>query len=187
MTENKSLPAEEALVLQAVRGNGSAFTELYDMHVERVFRHVTFRVNSVADAEDITQEVFLRAWRSIGKYKLTEKPFLAWLYTIAHNLIVDYYRKNGKGEHVQLDEAIGSASLSHDDEVDAILDRTVLQKMLTRLSDEQQLVLTLRFVDGLEHNDVAAAVGKSQAAVRVIQFRALQRLRQMIGEVGQTW
>jgi hypothetical protein len=85
--------SEPALVDAAIAGDGTAFAALYDLHLDRVYRHVYYRVGNRADAEDLTQQVFLQAWRAIGRYRRTAAPFIAWLLTIAHNAIVSHYRK----------------------------------------------------------------------------------------------
>src|SRR5437762_6742034 len=83
---------EAARIQRAQRGDAGAFAELYDEHLDRVFRHVLYRVGNRADAEDLTQQVFLRAWQALGRYRITGSPFIAWLLTIAHNLVVDHYK-----------------------------------------------------------------------------------------------
>lgn len=170
---------EEALIRQANRGDGEAFTRLYDMYMERVYRYVSYRVGIVADVEDLTQEVFLRAWNSIRGYQ-PRKPFLAWLFTIAHNLVIDYYRKKGRQLEVTLDDLPLSTGGAEDPEMEEMVDRDTVRRMIANLSGDEQQVLMLRFVEGLDHSAVATAIGKSQGAVRVIQLRALRRLRQLL-------
>ena len=84
------------LVRRAISRDPEAFGRLYDMYVDRVYRHVYYRVGNVADAEDLTQQVFLKAWQAIDRYKKTASPFLAWLMTISHNLVVDFYRTSNR-------------------------------------------------------------------------------------------
>ncbi len=83
---------ERELVELAIKGDRAAFTALYDLHVSQVYRHVHYRVYSPAEAEDITQETFIKAWKAIERFRITGAPFVAWLLTIAHNLILDYYK-----------------------------------------------------------------------------------------------
>lgn len=182
LTDSRAGSTEEALIQQAIHGDGDAFTRLYDIYVGRVYRHISYRVATVADVEDLTQEVFVRAWRSIRRYKPGERPFLAWLYTIAHNLVIDYYRKKGREHVVSLEEPLGKIGTRLDPNIEEVLDLDVVRRMLERLPGDQQQVLMLRFVEGLDYIDVAAALGKSQGAVRVIQLRALRRLRQLLEE-----
>jgi RNA polymerase sigma-70 factor (ECF subfamily) len=180
LAESEEAIPEVTLVQQAVGGDGDAFTHLYDIYVERVYRHIAYRVRVVADVEDLTQEVFVRAWHAIRRYKTGQRPFLAWLYTIAHNLVIDYYRKKGRELLSPLEELPPRVSGQSDADTELFLDRDVVRRMLAQLPEDQQKVLMFRFVEGLDHAEVAAALGKSQGAVRVIQLRALRRLRQWL-------
>ncbi len=160
-----------------MRGDGTAFTQLYDQCLARVYRHIAYRVASAADVEDLTQEVFLRAWRAIGGYKLGRSPFLAWLYTIAHNLVVDYYRKKGRQREARLEAAEMIGDMTQTEGLESVEHLDAFRLYLIDLPNDQQQVLMLRFVEGLDHATVAATLGKSEGAVRVIQLRALRRLR----------
>lgn len=185
LESNSIGPTEWQMIQEATRGNGAAFTGLYDMYVKQVYRYVVYRVSNTTDAEDLTQEVFLRAWRSIKTYKPSQTPFLAWLYTIAHNLVVDWYRKNGRVQTVYIDDPQRLGSDEPSAEPEMAVDGDVLRRAMGKLPPDQQRVLHMRFVDGMEYPEVAAALGKSQGAVRVIQLRALQRLRRILEEEPQ--
>lgn len=93
----KASPDTNLLVDKAVEGNADAFGRLYDMYVDRVYKHIYYRVGNVRDTEDLTQEVFMRAWQAISRYKRTTSPFIAWLIRISHNSVIDFYRSK-KGE-----------------------------------------------------------------------------------------
>ena len=173
-------PTENVLVEQATRGDEAAFTNLYELHLKHVYRHIYYRVRACGDVEDLTQEVFIRAWRSIQRYKLLGRPFVAWLYTIAQNLITDYYRKQGRKHLVPMEKLLHVADREQSSEMDSVLDLELVRQLLARLPEVQQRVLTLRFVEGLDHATVAAGLGKSQGAVRVIQLRALRRLSHLL-------
>ena len=80
------------VVQRAIGHDAEAFGRLYDMHVDRVYRHIYYRVGNEADAQDLTQQVFFKAWQAIGRYKKMASPFVAWLMTISHNLVIDFYR-----------------------------------------------------------------------------------------------
>src|SRR5688572_3306276 len=84
---------ERELVARATQGDEGAFTALYDYFFDRIYRHVYYRVGRTQDAEDLTQQIFLQAWRALSRYRQTETPFVAWLFTIAHNTIVSFYRR----------------------------------------------------------------------------------------------
>ena len=108
------MSSEENLVRQAIDGNQSAFTQLYDEHFDRIYRYIYFRVNSRAEAEDLTQEVFLKALQAIGSYKWRDVPFASWLFRIAHNQVIDHSRKQSKQKRAPLEEA---AAVSMEDPV----------------------------------------------------------------------
>ncbi len=172
---------EQALVISAQEGASDAFARLYDAYVGRIYRFVYFRVSDDAMAEDITSEVFMKAWESLDRYYARGAPFIAWLYRIAHNLVVDHYRN--LRPTAPLETAFGQPTLSPDgteDGPDERLERQEkmeqLRSSLQHLTEEQQQVLVLKFIEGLSTAEVAEQVGKSQGAVRALQMRALQEL-----------
>ena len=133
-----------------------------------------------ADAEDLTSEVFTRAFANIHRYKWQGKSFLAWLYTIARNAVADRRRRDRPT--VELDNAYGLAAdgpTAHDQ---AVLGEQVdaLRGAVKHLTGEQQEVLVLRFVENLSSREVASKLGKNEGAIRALQFRALGRLRKIL-------
>ena len=82
-----------ALVARAVARDQAAFAELYDLYVAHVYRYTFYRTAKRADAEDLTEQVFLQAWAAIDRFRWRGKPFLAWLYTVAHNAVIDWRRR----------------------------------------------------------------------------------------------
>ena len=167
---------EARLVTRAVQRDSEAFGQLYEQSLQRIYRYVFYRVNSVSEAEDLTEQVFLKAWEAIDRYEQRGVPFLAWLYRLAHNLVVDHYR--AQRQLVPLDDVRETEESSEDIEasVEAQLDAEELRLALRCLSPEHQQLITLRFVEGLSHAEVAQIVGKSEGATRVVQYRALQAL-----------
>ncbi len=161
-------------------GDRHAFGELYDTHVESVYRYVLYRVREPSDAEDLTSEVFTRAFANIHRYRWQGKSFLAWLYTIARNAVTD--RRRRERPTVDLDDAFGVAEegpTAHDravtgEQVDA------LRGAVKHLTSEQQEVLVLRFVQDMSSRQVAKMLGKNEGAIRALQFRALGRLRKLL-------
>lgn len=170
---------EAALVERAVRGDASAYGQLYDLHVDRIYRHVLFRLGRVEEAEDITAQVFLNAWQSIRRYRPMGPPFVAWLLRIADNLVVSHYRKNR-----HLDRALPTERSEPLPDPESLvaerLEHQTLYQALRQLKEEEQRVLLLRFVQDLPSAQVAAILGKSDGAVRVLQHRALAALRKIL-------
>ena len=173
------LPNERDLVEQAKAGDGEAFGQLYDAFVERVYRFIFFRVTDVPTAEDLTSQVFLKAWENLHRYKPTG-PFLAWLYAIARNTVIDHYRTHK--QTVSLDEA-GPIAVQ-DDKLDEPLELQFemknLQEAMENLTDEQQQVLILKFIAWFDTGHNARRMGKSVCAVRALQMRALQALARVL-------
>jgi RNA polymerase sigma-70 factor, ECF subfamily len=180
--------SEDYLVQQAIAGDAAAFATLYDICVDRVYKHVFYRVSSHADAEDITQECFTRAWKAIGRYKKTGAPFVAWLIAISDRLAVDHYRKRRKlvQQDAEYFEPLEGSSLDPADQVEMDFEAGVVRKAVMRLGGDKQRVVLMYFIDGLSHREIARHLSKSEGTVRVIQYRALADLRRMLaGEQRQ--
>jgi RNA polymerase sigma-70 factor (ECF subfamily) len=170
------LPDETALVGQAKSGNPDAFGQLYDAYVERVYRYIYFRVTDDQTTEDLTSQVFLKAWEHLDRYKPGGSPFIAWLYTIARNAVIDFYRT--RKQTVPLEE-VGALALEEealDDRMDRQFDILSLRTAMQQLTEEQQQVLILKFIAKLSTQEVANMLGKREGAVRALQMRALQTL-----------
>jgi len=161
-------------------GDRAAFAELYDQYVDSVYRYLLYRLREPSDAEDLTSEVFTRAFANIHRYRWQGKSFLAWLYTIARNAVTDRRRRDRPT--VELDTAFGLAQdgpTAHDQ---AVLGEQVgaLRGAVKHLTTEQQQVLSLRFEANLSSREVARMLGKNEGAIRALQFRALGRLRKIL-------
>ncbi|MBI5879636.1 MAG: sigma-70 family RNA polymerase sigma factor [Chloroflexi bacterium] len=176
---------ERALVRRAVRRDADAFAELYDLYIDRIFKYVYYKVGLVPVAEDLTSQVFLKAWERIGDYQPTERPFAAWLYRIAHNLIVDHYRT--RRAEAPLDELplADERMPSFDDWAELHLTRERLQRAIARLTDDQQQVIILKFLEGYGTEQVGEILGKDKGAVRALQFRALNALQRLLRQPEQ--
>ena len=177
--------AEEDLVDGAVAGDEAAFAALYDRHVDRVYRHVYYRVGNRADAEDITQQVFLQAWRAIGRYRRGGAPFLAWLLTIAHNSVISFYRRAKPARYLDLDVPATAPWSDPETAAFAEHDRQMVRRAITKLKPDQQHVITMRFLEHFDYATVAAVLGKGEGNIRVIQHRALQELRRLLAAEEQ--
>ncbi|HEX2173933.1 MAG TPA: sigma-70 family RNA polymerase sigma factor [Dehalococcoidia bacterium] len=170
------------LVVRVTRRDPEAFAGLYDRYVDSIYRYLHFRVRNPTEAEDLTEQVFLRAWQAIESYRPTGRPFSSWLYSIARNLVIDHFRSARPSAGLP-EDALAPASFA---EPAVVLDQTLamdrFREALQELTPDQQQVIILRFIEGLGYEDVAQAIGKSPGTVRVIQHRALAKLRQFIEE-----
>jgi len=168
---------EARLILLAQRGDQAAFETLYTNHLDMIYRYVFFRVGDTHEAEDLTEEVFVRAWESLAQYQSRDTRLASWLYRIAHNVTVDYHRR--QPPPISLSEPY-LARLAAADNTERIADfqQTVgaLVAAIRQLEDTEQMVVILRFIEGLSHEETATTIGKSLEASRVIQHRALAKL-----------
>ena len=175
-----SVDGEQALIDAAIAGDVQAFAALYDQHLGRVYRHVYYLVGRRADAEDLTQQAFLQAWRAIGRYRRTGAPFIAWLLTIADNLAASFYRRARETRSLDFDPATGDHWADPEAELLTRYDRFAVRRAILRLKPERGEAVMLRFVEGFEYSEIAAAIGKSEGNVRVILHRALADLRRLL-------
>jgi RNA polymerase sigma-70 factor, ECF subfamily len=168
---------EAEVVARAIKGDQEAFGDLYEKYLDAIFRYIYYRVNNHHEAEDLTETVFLKAWEALGSYRLSSVPFKAWLYRIAHNLVVDLYRTH-KVE-APLDGQMGFSDDGQNPEEQVVwLERTeLLMSAMDQLEEDHQQVLALRFINELSHAETAYIMNRSEGAVRVLQHRALNALR----------
>ncbi len=174
-----ALEDEKRLVDRAQSGDGEAFARLYEAYFDRVYRFIFFRVTDDQIAEDLASQVFLKAWENLHRYH-PRGPFLAWLYAIARNTVIDNYRT--RKQTVSLEEAapIASPDLRLDDRVQLEFDVEILQAAMQHLTQEQQEVITLRFIADYDTAQIAKHMGKSEGAIRALQMRALQALARVM-------
>jgi len=166
--ETPEAPDEQALV-EAAQADPARFLALYDRHFHRVWAYLIRRTANRAEAEDLTSEVFRRALENLRGFEWRGKPFAAWLLRIAANALAHRWEKAGREAGDPPDEAAGP---------DADLEqRAMLFQAVERLPDVQRRVIELRYVEDRSLLEVAAALGKTEGAVKQLQKRALERLR----------
>jgi RNA polymerase sigma-70 factor (ECF subfamily) len=180
---------EEDLVRRAQRREPEAFGQLYEEHFDRIYRYIMLRVRNQADAEDITQQVFLKALENIGSYRWRGMPFASWLFRIAHNLVVDYWKKKSREKvaAVAPEEIDEMAASPYDPAALAELnfDMKQLAAACDRLTEGQREIISLRFAGGLSVAESAKVMGKSEGAVKVLQHAALVKLRRILCPAGE--
>ncbi|MEZ4669537.1 MAG: sigma-70 family RNA polymerase sigma factor [Anaerolineae bacterium] len=158
---------------------------LYRANVQAIFRYIFYRVSQPALAEDLTGDVFIRALKGIGGYKDQGKPFIAWLYRIAHDRVVDHYRQQERQPETPLEDDLGT---TQPDNMDATLLRRQAAKALrvaiAELTDDQQQVIILRFIEGQRVEAVAQVMGKNANAIKQLQHRALAALARQLDKAG---
>ena len=174
------VPEEESLVRRAQERDQQAFAQLYEEHFDKIYRYVALRIGNKIEAEDITQQVFLKALQSISSFRWRGIPFSAWLFRIAHNQVVDYLRKRTKQATVPVDESTVSLISNPQLLVEQRLDIEQLLSATKRLTPAQREVISLRFAGELPVAQVAKIMGKSQGAVKALQHSAIVALRKAL-------
>ena len=173
------------LVERAVDGDFEAFGEIYSIYLDRIYRYVVYQVDDKMIAEDLTEETFIKAWEAIGKYKWKGQPFSAWLYRIAHNQVIDYFRTTRRD--LTLKEELPAEAAEPEQEAEEKLRQQELIKAISYLPAQQKQVIILKFIEGLENPEIAQIMRKSQGAIRVMQMRALAALRQKLSGEANKW
>jgi RNA polymerase sigma-70 factor (ECF subfamily) len=178
----------EQLVVRAQRGQENAFSELFDYFYPKILRYISFRVNQ-EDVEDLVSEVFLRVVDKMKRYQKTTKGnFSAWVFRIAHNLVIDFYRQQKEylrltdPETGELQFDIPDNALNPHDSAVQHEEHRKIRGILKKLSDTHREVLQLKFLEGFSNPEIAEIIGKSEGNVRVIQLRALRELRKHFSE-----
>ena len=173
---------ERALVRRAQEHEQDAFAELYERYFDKIYRYCLMKTGDKAEAEDMAQQVFLKAAKSISSFRWRNVPFSAWLYRIAHNQLVDYLRKKSRQQSVPLDEAVAVSDSNPQKTAELKMDIRQMIKATERLTEAQREVISLRFAGELPIARVAEIMGRSQGAVKALQHSAIVALRKtMIG------
>ena len=172
---------EESLVRRAQKHDQAALTQIYEENFDRIYRYIVLKIGERTEAEDMTQQVFLSAFKSISSFKYRQgTPFSAWLYRIAHNQVVDYIRKKSKRPTVPLDESLASSSSDPKLEAERNLNIQQLVSATGKLTKAQREVISLRFASELPVAEVAKIMGKSEGAVKALQHSAILSLRKVL-------
>jgi RNA polymerase sigma-70 factor, ECF subfamily len=176
-----SSPPEDILLARAIQGDAEAFGDLYERYLDEIQRYVFYRVADRFEAEDLTETVFLKAWEALPRFENARVNLRAWLYRIAHNTVVDHYR--GRRPETEADTArLVDGQPSPEQKAVARDEQRQLAAAIRTLDADLQQVIVCRFVNGLSHAETAQVMGLQEGHVRVLQHRALQKLRQQFEE-----
>ena len=182
----KDLREVEKLIRLARRGDAEAFGQAYDKLVVPIYRYIYYRVSS-QDAEDLTETVFLKAWENRKRYKKQKgNSFASWLFRITHNVVVDHYRACAKNATAELSEDLPENNREVDptNGIQRQFEQQELARAIRKLPEMQQQVVVLKFVNEFSNAKIAEIIGKSEGAMRIIQFRALAKLKKLLEEDG---
>src|SRR5213592_2558460 len=166
------------LVEHAQQGDREALEALYLLHFDRIYSYLHLSVGNRHDAEDLTTQTFLKMLEAIGRFRWKAAPFSAWLFRIAHNLAMDHFRATRRWQpEEEVPEPVGESEPSAEVAALNSIGRQSMLDLIEGLSQEQQQVLTLKFVFNLPNAEVATILGKTEGAVKSLQHRALVSLQ----------
>ena len=171
---------EQGLVQRAQQEDKEAFARLYEAHFDRIYRYLVLRIGNKAEAEDMTQQVFVKAFESIPSFRWKGVPLSAWLFRIARNMVIDHVRKIKKRPTVPFEESLVSSDSNTQLEIERKLDIEQLVSATKRITTAQRQVISLRFAGGLSIAEVARVMGKNQGAVKALQHSAIVALRKIL-------
>ena len=171
---------EESLVRRAQQRDQVALTQLYEENFDKIYRYIVLKIGDRTEAEDMTQQVFLNALKSISSYKWKGMPFSSWLFCIAHNQVVDYYRKKSKRATVPLDESIAAGNSDPGKVAERKIEIEQMAQAAKQLTKAQQEVISLRFAGDLSIAEVARVMHKSEGAIKALQHSAIMALRRIM-------
>jgi RNA polymerase sigma-70 factor (ECF subfamily) len=190
-TRTPNVSPDDAIIVELVdrvvaARDAHAFGELYDLFVERIYRYMHVRTGSHPDAEDLTEQVFVKAWEAIGRFRWQGYPFAAWLYRLAHNAYVDHRRSQQSPLSLNDDRRpLDLAKQSDSAEFGRSLDAELISGALAKLTVDQQQVIVMRFIQDYETQRIAHLMNKREGAIRALQMRALMSLRRVLEEQGE--
>ena len=181
------MQSEDLLITRAQSGDRDALNAIIAEYWPPIFRFVSYKTGSPEDAQELTQETFFRAFRSLSDYRQTTATFKTYLSRIALNLVRDHWRNRGRNP-VLVDIADCQEAAAANDQPDVQTIRAERSRsiaaVLQELPDEQRRAVELRIITGLPVSETALAMGKSEAAVKMLQQRALKSLRQLLVKRG---
>ena len=173
---------EEEIIKKAKKGDKEAFSLLYKKYGKKIFQFIYWRTENKEVSKDLLQEVFLKAWKNIAFYQEKNFSIRAWLYKIARNTVIDYYRT--KRPEISLEEKIEIVQAGSDivKKAKISLEKERLKKAINLLPEVQKEVIILKFIEELSNKEISKILKKSETAIRIIQYRALKKLREILKE-----
>lgn len=184
MNDTRSLEKArlEQILPKAQAGSNDALSEIYNTYFERLYRFIFYRVSHKETAEDLTEDVFIKIFKNLSKLEQAG-AFEGWLFQIARNQVIDYYRS--KKQTVALEDVENTLEYETNivDIVNLKTEQIIFVKLLKELNDEQQQVIKLKFLEDLENDVIAQIMNKTEGAIRVIQHRAIAKLKELIDNI----
>lgn len=181
MNFDKDIEKQPAELMElAKNGDAKAFAKLYQMYFTPVYRYIYIRTRNKTEAEDLTQTVFLKTLQTLGGFKNLGRPPLAYFFTAARHTVINFWRKKKEIPASDAEQDFLKAPYEKDNPqalAEAQEQLNIIKSSLADLTDEQQEIITLKFISELTNKEIGAITGKSEAAIRQLQFRALRELK----------
>lgn len=184
-TDFKELGDSELVAL--AKEDKAAFGELYERYLPKIYSYVYYRTGNVHDAEDLTAKVFVRALSHISNYVEKGVPFQAWLYRIAHNLVANWHRDQGRRKIIALDDYVVHTLKSEapDRLSEEREERNQLLEAFRRLPEDRQQLVLLKFVERMSNAEIGVIMGRTEGAVKSLYHRTLLALREEMETIQQ--
>jgi RNA polymerase sigma-70 factor (ECF subfamily) len=173
--------SDNDLLERAIRGDTKAFGMLYTRYLEDIHRYIYYKVTNRYEAEDLTETVFLKAWDALPRFKSGKVNFRAWLYRIAHNTVIDFYRTDRSSVDITAMQMRDNHP-SLDEQIQIQDENNELNNAIRALESNLKQVIIYRFLNGMSHAETAQVMDLKEGNVRVLQMRALQKLRRLLEE-----
>jgi RNA polymerase sigma-70 factor, ECF subfamily len=175
---SQTTEAEERRLVEAAQRDPARFADLYENYFELVYAYVARRLRRRHEAEDLTAEVFHKALRSLPRFKWSGAPFAAWLFRIASNMIADRAKRAAREQNATLDENLATAAgAGQQSSVEEVERQARLFRLVDDLAQDQRRIVVMRFAEERSISEIAQTLGRSEGAIKQLQFRALQNLR----------
>ena len=168
-------PTPDERLVERAKTDIAAFGELYERHLRRIFNYIYFRTGNLHDAEDLTEKTFFQALANLQRYHFQGVPFTSWLYRIAHNIVANWHRDNGRRKSIQLDGLAYVSDPSSDplETAESVEEKVELRGVIANLPADRQQLLTLKFVEEMANAEIAQVMGRTEGAVKALLFRTL--------------
>jgi RNA polymerase sigma-70 factor (ECF subfamily) len=175
------LATNDSVLLERAREyDDQALAEIYDCYAESIYRYLYRYLGNAHLAEDLTSEVFLKLLQALGTSRAPRDQLKGWLYRVAHNLAMDWFRQHAKDDPLPLNEELASDNASLAESFEEQQGQHRLRQAICQLTSSQQQVILLRFGEGLKIRQVGQLMDKSEGSIKLIQFRAVKRLRKIL-------
>ena len=173
------MSSQEQIIRECQKGNLDEFTELYEQYFDKIYRFIYYKTHHQQTAEDLTSQVFIKTLENIGRFNPRKGLFSSWLYRIARNKVIDYYRTNKKEFDIT-----GFWDLNTGEKIDYDLENKEkleqVRRYLDKLKPEQREVIVMRIWDGLSYREIAEIIDKKEANCKMIFSRTMKKLREEI-------